>query len=143
MALQLPATARPVQTQPRATNALPRLRRRPSPRPDRARQHEGCTRFVDLLNHRQNAAAAMIQSSRRHGHLDPRWHAISPSVPIAVRPVGADEDPSIQSWENEGGRHSTSDEIDASPARSRCMSSGYATETSPADPKARRTRRRL
>lgn len=54
----------------------------------------------------------MIELSRRHGHFDPRWPTKSLSQPRA--PVLATEDcgPSIQRWENEGGRYAMNDETD-------------------------------
>lgn len=46
----------------------------------------------------------MIESSRRHGHFDPRWNTSSPRSPNALKPAPGDGDPSIQRWESEGGR---------------------------------------
>jgi hypothetical protein len=56
----------------------------------------------------------MIESSRRHGHFDPRWHTKSENPPRALVPATEDGDPSVQSWENEGGRSSMSNENDVS-----------------------------
>ena len=55
----------------------------------------------------------MIESSRRHGYFDPRWYTKSSSPLRALVPAAADGGPSIQSWENEGGRNSIADETDA------------------------------
>jgi hypothetical protein len=56
----------------------------------------------------------MIESSRRHGHFDSRWHTESSRPPTALVPVAEDGDPSIQNWENEGGRYSTTNQANAS-----------------------------
>lgn len=55
----------------------------------------------------------MIDSSRRHGHFDPRWPTRSSRPPRAPIPAPEDGGPSIKSWENEGGRYSTNDRTDA------------------------------
>jgi hypothetical protein len=55
----------------------------------------------------------MIESSRRHGHFDSRWHTENSRPPHALVPVAEDGDPSIQNWENEGGRYSTTNKADA------------------------------
>ena len=55
----------------------------------------------------------MIESSRRHGQFDSRWHTESSRPPSALVPVAEDGDPSIQNWENEGGRYSTTNKADA------------------------------
>ena len=47
----------------------------------------------------------MVESSRRHGHFDPRWHSNGVTRPAAL--VSQDSGPAIQRWENEGGRYST------------------------------------
>jgi hypothetical protein len=105
MALQLPTTARPVQTQPRTARALPDLRRGAPQRPNRARKHESRTAAGDLPQCRHNLANPMIESSGRHGHFDPRWHTNSSRPPRALVPAAEDGGPSIQNWENEGGRY--------------------------------------
>jgi hypothetical protein len=53
----------------------------------------------------------MIESSRRHGHFDPRWRTNSLSARPGAIPAARDSCPSIESWENEGGRYSTTHEI--------------------------------
>jgi hypothetical protein len=55
----------------------------------------------------------MIESSRRHGHFDPRRHTNSSRPPRALGPAAEDGGPSIQNWENEGGRLATTDQNDA------------------------------
>jgi hypothetical protein len=55
----------------------------------------------------------MIESSRRHGHFDARWHTKGVNPPRALASPAHDCDP-IQSWENEGGRFSMSNENDTS-----------------------------
>lgn len=55
----------------------------------------------------------MIESSRRHGHFDPRWHTNSSRPPRPLVPAAEDGDPSIQNWENEGGRYATTDQTGA------------------------------
>lgn len=55
----------------------------------------------------------MIASSRRQGHFDPRWHTNSSRPPRALVPAADDGGPSIQNWENEGGRYATTDQTDA------------------------------
>jgi hypothetical protein len=55
----------------------------------------------------------MIESSRRHGPLDPRWHTGSSRPARAQTPAARDTCPSIQNWENEGGRYPTVNETDA------------------------------
>jgi hypothetical protein len=55
----------------------------------------------------------MIESSRRHGHFDARWHTKRVNPPRALVSPAYDDDP-IQSWENEGGRFSMSNENDTS-----------------------------
>jgi hypothetical protein len=91
---------------------VPRLRRRSPQRPDRPREHEGRTAAA-LGRCRDDVANRMIESSRRHGHFDARWHTKSVNSPRALVSPAHDGDP-IQSWENEGGRFSTSNENDAS-----------------------------
>jgi hypothetical protein len=55
----------------------------------------------------------MIESSRRHGHFDVRWRTESSRPPRALVTAAADGGPSVQNWENEGGRHSTNNQTDA------------------------------
>jgi hypothetical protein len=55
----------------------------------------------------------MIESSRRQGHFDPRWHTDSSRPPRALASAAEDGGPSIQNWENEGGRYSTNDQTEA------------------------------
>jgi hypothetical protein len=57
----------------------------------------------------------MIESPRRHGHFDPRWRTNSLSARPRAIPAARDSSPSIQIWENEGGRYSTNHEIAALP----------------------------
>jgi hypothetical protein len=68
----------------------------------------------------------MIESSRRHGHFDPRWHTPGSRPPRALTPAAEEGDPSIQNWENEGGRSSTNGK-DNAPAGLEwyAFSSGY------------------
>jgi hypothetical protein len=57
----------------------------------------------------------MIESSRRHRHFDPRWHAngLSPRDREAERaPMIRTADNAIRRWENEGGSYSMTDELD-------------------------------
>jgi hypothetical protein len=55
----------------------------------------------------------MIESSRRHGHFDPRWHTNSLRPPRALVSAADDSGLSIQNWENEGGRYATNKQTDA------------------------------
>jgi hypothetical protein len=55
----------------------------------------------------------MIQSSRRHGHFDPRGHINSSRPPPALAPAAEDDVRSIQNWENEGGRYATNNQTGA------------------------------
>jgi hypothetical protein len=57
----------------------------------------------------------MIESSRRHGHFDPRWHSASSRQPRALVLASEDGHPSIRN-DDESGRYSTSNQTDA-PAR--------------------------
>jgi hypothetical protein len=113
MALQLPTTARSVQTQPRTAHALPGLRRGAPQRPNRARKRESRTAADDRPQCRRNLANAMIESSRRHGHFDPRRQIDSSRPPSTLLPAAEDGGLSIQVWENEGGRFSATNRSDA------------------------------
>jgi hypothetical protein len=53
----------------------------------------------------------MIESSRRHGQFESRSTARSVHVWHFI-PATANDGPSIQNWENEGGRLATTDETD-------------------------------
>jgi hypothetical protein len=113
MALHLPTTTRPVQTQPRAAYALPGLRCGAPQRPDRVREHGAPTAAANLRQCRHNVANPMIESSRRSGHFDARWHTNSSRPPRTLVPGAEDDVRSIQNWENEGGRYATNNKTDA------------------------------
>jgi hypothetical protein len=49
--------------------------------------------------HGRPGSAAKIESSRRHGHYDPRWHTNR----LNLRNRAADRGPAVEAWENEGG----------------------------------------
>ena len=55
----------------------------------------------------------MIELSRRHGYFDPRWHTRRASRPRELVLAAKDGDPSIQRWENEGGRYAANNDTDA------------------------------
>jgi hypothetical protein len=121
VALQLPAAAGPVSAELRTPQALPGLRCRTPPRPDRGREREACTPYAGLRWSWQNLAAAMIEAPRRHGHFDPRWHAngLSPRDREDHRaPMIRTAGDAIRSWENEGGSYSMTDELDLEVNRS-------------------------
>jgi hypothetical protein len=83
--------------------------RRPPPRPNR---RERAPRTRSAAGRRgQNLAATMIESSRRRGHHDPRSNFTSTRPPHSVH-AATNGDPSLQAWENEGGRYATADHPD-------------------------------
>jgi hypothetical protein len=49
----------------------------------------------------------MVESSRRHGHFDPRWQSNGASRPGAPVTAVQESGTAIERWENEGGRYST------------------------------------
>jgi hypothetical protein len=49
----------------------------------------------------------MIESSRRRGHFDPRWHSNGSSRPATLMNAVQDSGTAIQRWESEGGSYST------------------------------------
>lgn len=55
----------------------------------------------------------MIESSRRHGYLDPRWNMTKTRARHPLRAAEDGDHPSIQNWENEGGRYSSAGQKDA------------------------------
>jgi hypothetical protein len=76
----------------------------------------------------------MIESSRRHGHFDPRWHTngLSPrDRDDRVTMIGPAGD-AIRRWENEGGSYSMTDELDLEANRREQLPAGlewYAFST--------------
>jgi hypothetical protein len=57
----------------------------------------------------------MIESSRRHGHFDPRWHANGLSLrdrEVERAPMIRLAGDAIRRWENEGGSYSMTDELE-------------------------------
>jgi hypothetical protein len=101
VAVRVPQTARPVPAEPRAPQAVPRLRRGAPRRSTRPSRHP----------------SAMNEGARRHGHFDPRWHTAGPrpghgkADSLSMIRTG-EISPSIHRWENEGGRYSMTDEPD-------------------------------
>jgi hypothetical protein len=55
----------------------------------------------------------MMEPSRRHGHYDRRWSTNGSKPPATLAPGAGDDGTSVQSWENEGGRYSTTSDTDA------------------------------
>jgi hypothetical protein len=55
----------------------------------------------------------MIESSRRHGYFDARWNTNTVRPPRALVPASDERGHSVQRWENEGGRYTTTTQTDA------------------------------
>jgi hypothetical protein len=53
----------------------------------------------------------MIEPPRKHGHFDRRWHRLRPQRHVLLPAAAGNDGPSIDRWENEGGRYSIADAV--------------------------------